>query len=89
MRSVCCSRQFRGYSGEIVVQSGRNRNLIGPTQRNSGLLLGFHLRRAFWTDGNMLRGTQIWVHPEFAIHVGGHGLARQMFGWLETRLTTT
>lgn len=71
------------------MQPGRNRHLTGPAQRDPCLLLCLDLGRAFRAYGKMLGGAQIGVHPQFAVHVCGDSLARQMLGGTETRLTTT
>ncbi len=72
-------------AGQAVVQPVRDGDLGGPAQGDARLLLGFDLGRAFGADGKVLRGTQIRVHPQFAVHIGGDSLARQMLGGTETR----
>jgi hypothetical protein len=56
---------------------------MGVAQRGAGPAVTVHVRGAFRTQGYVMRGAQVRVHPQLTVDERRDGLSRQMLGGTE------
>jgi acetyl esterase/lipase len=56
---------------------------VGVAQRGAGPAMAIHFGGAIRTQGNVMRGTQVCVHPQLTVDERRDGLGRQMLGGTE------